>query len=319
MVDFALHIRPGVDIVSPVRCTTASDKIIMTSSSSDSGHGRGIPFNIEINCGSRPVVSGRANEMIHKFQIHSNAGFYLQLSHRKATDAGVDRLQHTGAYGIVSAGNLSSLGRDEGVLRRLSIGEETWHDVPASIFETMGDDSQGMLGLKWIEKNGVVMNFSKQLLWVKGQVELLDLRRSLMDSGYEEISMCRDQETGRYFVNVTINNKTRSMVVSTVADLVLDAEFARTAEIKCGGNSGQSFGPTGAIIDTHAPEEAVQLTIGTWTSAPMVCRVEDIYDYMASERPSTDPVGGMLGADFLIMHKAVVDFGSRCLYLAPDP
>lgn len=257
--------------------------------------------------------------MDHKFDVHSNAGFYLQLSHRKAIDAGIDQLQHAGAYGIVSAGNLSSLGRDEGILSRLSIGQETWHDVPASIFEILGDDTRGMLGLKWIESNGIVMDFPKQVLWVKGHVELSDLRQSLMDSGYEEIPMRRDQETGRYFVNVTVNNETRAMVVSTVADLVIDAEFARTAQIKCGEKSGQCCGPTGAIIDTHDSEEAVQLALGTYTSACMVCRVEDIYEYMASERPLTDPVGGMLGADFLIKHGAVVDFGSRCLYLAPYP
>lgn len=298
---------------------TASDKTTMTSSSPDSGSRRGIPFSIEISSGNRPVMSGRANEMSHKFQVHSNAGCYLQLSHRKAANAGIDQLQHIGAYGIVSAGKLSSLGRDEGVLRRLSIGQETWHNVPASIFEIFGDDAIGMLGLKWIESNGVVMDFTEQLLWVKGQVEVLNLRQSLMNSGYEEISMCRDQETGRYLVNVTINNETRAMVVSTVADLVVDAEFARAARIKCGGQSGQSCGPTGAVIDTHDSEDAVQLAIGAWTSAPMVCRVEDIYEYMANDRPSTDPVGGMLGADFLIMHRAVVDFGSRCLYLAHNP
>lgn len=264
-------------------------------------------------------MSGRANEMIHKFQIHSNAGFYLQLSHRKAVDAGIDNLQHTGAYGISSPGQLSSLGRDEGVLKRLSIGQETWYDVPASVFETVGDEAMGMLGLKWIESNGVVMDFSKQLLWVKAQVEMLDLRRNLMNSGYEAILMRRDEETGRYYVAVTINNKTRSMVVSTVADLVIDAEFARAAEIKCGGHSGQSSGPTGAVIDRHVSDEAVQLSMGTWTSAHMLCQVEDIYEYMASERPSIGAAGGMLGADFLIRHKAVVDFGSRCLYLATDP
>lgn len=291
----------------------------MASPLPDSNHGRGIQFNIEISSGNRPVVSGRANEMNHKFEVHSNAGFYLQMSHRKAVDAGIDQLQHTGAYGIVSAGNLSSLGRDEGILRRLSIGQEIWHDVPASIFETMGDDTMGMLGLKWIESNGIVMDFPKQLLWVKDQLELSDLRQSLIDSEHEEVSMWRDQETGRYLVNVTLNNKTRAMIVSTVADLVIDAEFARTAQIKCGEQSGQCYGPTGAVIDTHGSEDAVQLAIGTWTSAPMECRVEDIYEYMASERPSTDSVGGMLGADFLIMHRAVVDFGSRLLYLAPNP
>lgn len=298
---------------------TASDEIIMTSLFPYSGHSRGILFNIEFNHGNRPVVSGRANEMTHKFEVHSNAGFYLQMSHRKAVDAGIDQLEHAGTYGIVSAGKLSSLGRDEGVLGRLSIGQETWHDVPASIFETMGDDAKGMLGLKWIESNGIVMDFPKQLLWVKEQVEPLSLRQSLMHSGYEEISMFRDQETGRYYVNVTINNKTRAMVVSTVADLVLDTEFARVAQVQCGGHSGQSCGPTGAIIDTDVSEDAVQLLMGTWTSAPMVCRVEDIYEYMADERPSTDAVGGMLGADFLIKHGAVVDFGSRCLYLATNP
>lgn len=154
----------------------------MTSSIPDSGHHGGIPFNIEIGSGKRPVVSGRANEMHHRFEVHSNAGFYLQLSRRKAADAGIDQLQHTGAYGIVSAGNLSSLGRDEGILSRVSIGQETWHDVPASIFETMGDDTKGMLGLKWIESNGIAMDFPKQLLWVKGQVELSDLRQSLVDT-----------------------------------------------------------------------------------------------------------------------------------------
>jgi hypothetical protein len=42
--------------------------------------------------------------------------------------------------------------------------------------------------------------------------------------------------------------------------------------------------------------------------------IEDIYAYSKQQRP-TEPRGGYLGADFLIAHGTVIDFGSKTLFL----
>ena len=65
----------------------------------------------------------------------------------------------------------------------------------------------------------------------------------------------------------------------------------------------------------YLSRDPVVLSLGTWRACPSAAVVYDLYAYSASERSAGPREGGMLGADFLIAHGAVVDFGSRTLYL----
>ena len=47
---------------------------------------------------------------------------------------------------------------------------------------------------------------------------------------------------------------------------------------------------------------------------PTEAFIKDTYAYSKRTRPA-DANGGMIGADFLIAHGAVIDFGSKTLYL----
>ncbi len=277
----------------------------------------GIPFSVEELSGSRPVITGHMNGTRYRFEVHSNAGLYLQTNHHHATIAKIDKRRHVGTYGIVASGELSDLGRDEGVLSLLEIGHLTWKNVPASVFETTDAATTGMLGLKWIEATGLVMDFPTRMLRVTaGQREALPRSLSFPAKGYTPVQMRRDESTGRFLVDVTINEATRPMVVSTVSCLVLDTEFAAVAKVGTGTACGSGGGPTGMVVARHSFEQPVQLTIGEWTSRPMEGEIEDTYGYSGAGRPATGATGGYLGADFLIANQAVVDFGRRCLYLS---
>lgn len=277
-----------------------------------------IPFQFEEDSGTRPVVPASLNGVERLLHVHSNAGFYVQMGHDDAASAGVAQLKYAGEYGIVDAGQLSSRGRAEGVLPRLAIGDTTWPDVPASVFETYGGVPRGMLGVKWIESNRLVMDFSNKTLRLEPQhSESTESPEGGFSppSGYEAIPMHRNLDTGRYTVDATVQGVTRSMIVSTVAHLILDTEFAQAAEIKHGPAAGQSGGPTGAVLSHYFANDPVRITLGKWSSLPMVAKVHDIYGYMGQERPTNGAGGGMLGADFLIAARAIVDFGQRYLYL----
>jgi hypothetical protein len=278
-----------------------------------------VPFAIEHIFGERPVVEVSLGKMRYRMVIHSNAGFYSQMDHKHAMMADARIFKHSGAFGIEAAGKVSALGRDEGVLPLLYIGECTLRDAPVSIFETPGDDATGMLGLKWISENLVVIDYPDHKIYIAPtRTEMAKRNQKLRRGGYTTLPMFRDNETGRYYVIAKIENRTRRMTVNTVASLTIDTAFANAAHLAIGPISSEYGGPGGATGYTYAFGNPIRLSIGNWTSKPIIDgSIEDTYAYMGIDRPANDmlAIGGMIGADFLISHHAIIDFGNLKLYL----
>ncbi|MGN5373690.1 hypothetical protein [Sphingomonas hankookensis] len=275
-----------------------------------------LPFAIEEIYGKRPVVAVRLNDHPFKMVIHSNAGFSAQLPHDVARRAAVSIVRHSGDFGIEGPGKVSVLGRDEGVLPRLQVGSRTYSDVAVSVFETPGEQSTGMLGLDWIAARRLVIDYPRHRIVLDSSAkDGIRLRRTLVGQGYRAIPMRRNAD-GRYTVAVTLEATTRPMTVSTVAGLTIDQTFARAAGVELGVVINDDYGPRGAKVSTYATRRPITLTIGPWRSTPIAdAGVLDNAAYMSKPRSPEDGNGGMLGADFLIANRAVVDFGSGVLYL----
>lgn len=276
-----------------------------------------IPFKIEEIFGKRPVVDISLNGHACRAMIHANAGFYLQINHAQADLVGIKGRKHQDSYGIEKAGKVSALGRDSGTVDRLAIGQLLDRDVPVSIFETPGpkDDQVCMLGLGWISVHALVLDFVRNQATVADPAATKALRTRLLSEGYSALPMTRqDGKEGRYLVNVTVGKTSAPMVVSTVSTLTLDTEFARRADIAQGKSLGEYGGPSGATGAIYESRDPVVLEIGTWKSRPLKASIEDTYAYSKQARPA-DPLGGMIGADFLIANGAIIDFGSKTLYI----
>jgi hypothetical protein len=275
-----------------------------------------VPLTIKTVSGHRPFIEIRLNGHSYSMMVHSSASFYMEISHVMAQQAGVKNVRHVGSYGIEALGKVSRLGRDEATVDRLNIGSLELRDVPVSVFETM-TPTIGMLGIDWIRANRVVVDYAKREVRMNPTPEqTAQMRTALLSKGYVAVPMRMSPGGDRYVVDVRLGSATRRMVVSTVAELIIDTDFAKAAGVEQGEVVSQYGGPSGATGNAYATSHPVQIGIGDWQSAPVDnAEIEDIYAYLNEQRPARDLSGGMLGADVLLAARSVVDFGNRTLYL----
>ena len=251
--------------------------------------------------------------------IHSNFGGYLQINHKDAGRVGITEKRHAGQFGITASGVLSSLGRDEGRLKNLRLGSALLTDVPASIFEVPAGGTRGMLGVKWLADNRVVLDFrTSRVRLGPTDPQRSALVKQLDEEHYQAIPLTRSFEDGRYLVPVTIGATTRRTVLSTVADTQVDTRFAKDAGVALKATaSAQYGGPTGSVGEEVETKEPIKMRIGTWTAQPMSVTVLDTYAYMNGTVPQnpSEQRGGQIGFDLLSKSDAVIDFGEKILYL----
>jgi hypothetical protein len=220
-----------------------------------------IPFKIEQISGSRPVVGIVVNGHPYQAFIHANAGLYLQINHAQAKTVRVKGMAHKDSFGIEAPGKVSALGRDTGVVERLQLGTVVDHDVPVSVFEKPADLC--MLGLAWIRAHALILDFPHHQAVIPASAETAGaLRARLLAEGYSAHPMTRDKRDGRYLVTVTVGNTSALMVVSSVADVTLDTEFARRAGVAHGPASGHYGGPSGATGNVYETRDQVVFSIG---------------------------------------------------------
>jgi hypothetical protein len=276
-----------------------------------------VPFTIEQIFGARPVVAATINGKPYRLVLHANAGSYLQINHAEASNVDAHDLKHVGAYGISAPGKVSGLGRDNGYVDRVKIGEWNAPSVPVAVFEVPAGGSEGMLGLPFLHDNSAILDFAEHKLRLSGAAPSRSLAAEMAKRGYSAHPMIRDPQDGRFLVRVNLNDAQAMMVVSTVATVDIDAAYAERAKVSIGqatGNYGGPSGATGKVCETATP---VSLYIGNWASKPAKVSVEDTYAYSKAPRPADAEAarGGELGADFMIANEAVIDFGNAVLYL----
>lgn len=276
-----------------------------------------VPFTIDQIFGSRPVVEATIRGNPYRLVVHANAGSYLQINHAEAAKVGAYNLKHQGAYGISEPGKVSDLGRDDGLIDQLSIGSWSVPSAPVAVFEVPAGASQGMLGLPFLHDNNVILDFGRNRLRLPGPKPSASLAKEMASRGYTAHSMTLDAKDGRYLVEVTINGARAPMVVSTVASIDLDMEFAKRAAVTIGRVAGSYGGPSGATGKVYETANPITLSIGPWSTRPGKVTITDTYAYSKAPRPADANLarGGALGADFMIANHAVIDFGNSIIYL----
>jgi hypothetical protein len=198
------------------------------------------------------------------------------------------------------------------------VGNAIVRDAKVSVFEVPQDD-YGMLGVEWIRDNRVVLDFARnQALVAPSPAEVSAKAAALRKAGYIAIPMHYDEEEKRYTVRATLNGITRTMSVTSASELSIDQPWAEAAKLKLGKDTGEGSGPTGAHVPEYRLDAPIRLRIGDWTSPAIAGgSTHDLYGYAARPRPADPDAGisGYLGGVFLKRTGAVIDFGSRILYV----
>lgn len=279
-----------------------------------------VPFTLEVSAGSlRPMVTASINGHAFPMMVHSNASSLIQLTHREAGEFGVTDIgDKAKQFGIVSPGKLSTLGRSEGRVERLAVGESVSRDVTVDIFEIPQTD-RGMLGIPWIQGNRVIVDYAAHKVVVDPtQAYVEAMQRRLVGEGYTAVPMTFDTTEHRYVVTAKVGGTASKMTVASATATGLDLGFADAAHVAKTAPKGRAGGPRGAVIPMYRSVLPVRFELGRWISEPIVgVMIEDDYAYMSQPRPK-DPErlnGGTLGSDFLSASRAIVDFGSRTLYV----
>jgi len=276
-----------------------------------------IPIQFIKDFGNRPDIKALINGVPVALQLHSNASFYMQISHKLADTAKIADRHHVGSYGIVKGGEVSSLGRDSAFINEFTIDGHVFNQVPASIFETPSPYDQGMLGLRWLTAKRAIIDYQKKVVVLNPAKAGTAIHDQLLQENYIAFPMKRDSADGRYLVSVKVNNIVEPMVVNTVADNVFDTDFAKRSSIEYKDNGETYGGPTGTQGKVYVNTKPVAIKIADVPFELPNADIEDTYAYQGKSRPTEVSAirGGMLGCDFLLAHGAVVDFGNGILYL----
>lgn len=277
-----------------------------------------LPFAIEQHFGSRPVIDARLNGRPYRMIVHANAGSHVQINHAEARRLAVAGLTHSGDYGLEAPGQVSALGRDDGVLQSLEVAGRTHADVPVAVFERPAGPGEGMLGLPWLTENAVIIDYAAHRLILPENVAEAERHgQALAAEGYRAHALTRDPVDGRYLITARIEGQAMALVVSTVAGNDLDVAAAERAGLALGPVSGRWGGPGGAVGETRQTARPITFEVDDWRSPPTRFAVYDLYAYAEKPRPyrASDGRAGVLGADFLIANQAVIDFGLGRLYL----
>jgi len=206
-------------------------------------------------------------------------------------------------------------------LDSLVVGASVSSRVPISIFEVPVPSMEGMLGRKWLIENSVIVDFeTRRLIFPSSHDSALAHDAVLVAHGYSPHRMMEGAESGgRSLISVSVNGTVGLFLVSTVANTVLDVQFADRAGIAHSA-TGEAFGgPTGTTGSTDRSNKALKFTIDRQVVGEITPEIFDTfaYDGQGRSKAGADHSVGSLGADFLLVNHAVIEFATETLLLSP--
>jgi predicted aspartyl protease len=279
-----------------------------------------VPFVIRDISGPRPFVMAKLNGKPFEMMVHSGASFYAQTDHARAKSIGITPPTSDSNYGISAVGHVSSLGKGQAVLDSLVVGSSVSSRVPISVFEVPVPSMEGMLGRRWLTENSVIVDFgNRRLIFPSSHDSALAYDAFLVAHEYSAHRMIEGAESGgRSLIAASVNGTSGLFLVSTVANTVLDVQFADRAGIAHSA-SGEAFGgPTGTTGATDRSKTALSFLLDGQAVRKVTPEVFDTlaYDGQGRSKAGADHSVGSLGADFMLANHAVIDFATATLLVS---
>ena len=173
----------------------------------------------------------------------------------------------------------------------------------------------GILGVDVLFATKAVMDCQDQVLILNRYPELPGGDKTLDLRGFHKMPL-HVSEGYNLFVNGSINGKQSKLLVDTGAVVTtLHRPFVRELRIPCYATSLTSSG-------IHRKEDEVdvarirRLSVGSVDMYGKAIGVADLrWLFPESSSRASRPVAGLLGSELLKSHHAIIDFGTRTLYL----
>lgn len=280
-----------------------------------------VPLQFRTVSGIRPFVEVEMGGKQFLMKVHSNARLNMMTTHANAAKAGVTILRHKGSYGISKPGEVSPLGLDSGILPKMKIAGREIVDSAISVFEIPQDPPvDGMLGSRWLRAQRVIVDYDLQRFGLPASSAANDEEdQGLVNAGYIAHPFIFNEKNGSFQIEGEVDGVKTSMALVTVAENIIDIEFAREANIPVGPVIDNYGGPGGAVGQAYIAKRMVDIVVDGQRVAPDRPQIYDTYAYESETRSVVvDNVHRVrLGADFLLANRAVIDFGTNVLFLRP--
>lgn len=277
-----------------------------------------VPITFRQDSGTRPFIPVLMNGKPFLLMVHSNASFYVQTTHANAASIGLTNLGKEANYGIVKDGQVSSLGKTTATLTSLRVGTKEAKDVRLSVFEIPQTvETNGMLGIGWLRDQKVIVDYDEYRVGLPDSVEASEAEdKELLARGYVGHKMTADPKTHTRFVMGKVDGHAIRLCVSTVAETVVDSEWAKANNVELGPVIDQQGGPAGALVNEYIAKHALSYTVDGQTLPPTQPHSWDLFGYSSTKRSDESHDEGYIGADFMLANQAVIDFGTETLFLA---
>lgn len=145
------------------------------------------------------------------------------------------------------------------------------------------------------------------------------LSELLAKENYTEISL-EQTPIGHFQTEAILDGITVNFIIDTgAASTVLDLEFAQTNHM-CIENTGEQGGGVGSSqMDFYKLQPKLLVISGFSLHDPIMYAMDFQHVKQALiSKGIENPAQGVIGADILITHKAIIDYGNQKLYLKKD-
>ena len=264
------------------------------------------------DAGPRGVIDVEVEGVVLPMLVHANAGFTVMLTHEALAKVNGTQVEKESEFGLGADLRVSEFGRGTTTLRSLSVAGTRLTDVRCEVFQLPNDSWEGMLGVGWLAAAMPFVDLANRRIYLPTSLQRAAAVQ-LLGPGATRVPLSLDRKTGRFVGWVSVEPAGATVarfVASTVAETVLDIEYARDNGIELGPVLGQEHGPSGAVTANHRTAQPVSLYSSGVKIATLTPDVHDVYAYSDTERPPRrGSIGGYLGADLLLTTGAVLDFG----------
>ncbi len=277
-----------------------------------------VPITYRQDSGTRPFIPVTMNGKPFLMMVHSNASFYVQTTHANAASIGLSSLGKNDDYGIDKDGHVSPLGRTTATLDSLKVGTAEARKVQMAVFEVPQTPvMNGMLGTGWLRDQKVIVDFDQHRVGTPASIVASgEFDKGLLARGYVAHKMTWDPKKRTWFVMGTIDGHAIRLCVSTVADNVVDIDWAKANGIELGPVIDQQGGPAGAMVDEYLVKHVLDYALDGQSAAPAQPVAWDLSAYSSATRSGEPHNEGYLGASFMLANQAVIDFGTEILFVA---
>jgi hypothetical protein len=276
-----------------------------------------LPIQFRQVSGTRPFVALNLNGHPFLFMVHANANFYAMTTHQNAGIAGLGPLTKKSAYGITAHGHVSELGRADAIVDSIDVGGVIARSKKIAVFEAeQVPTMDGMLGIEWLRDKHVLVDYGLGRIALPGTDEdgpREDAR--LIARGYLAHKMTWDAGSKSYSVEGSVNGVAAHLQVSTVSVDILDAGFAKKANVELGPVVDNFSGPAGATGYVYIAKRPIAINVGLQSGGTAQPWIWDVAAYGSHKSNPGGGVEATIGADFMLATGAVIDFGTETLLM----